>query len=82
MKTITISLLSILLIISLVGCNTGATTTSRANDTTDIRYNMASFYPITVVYDSCEYVYQKSYYSEIFAHKGNCKFCKQRNSKN
>jgi hypothetical protein len=34
---------------------------------------------VTITYDSCEYVIgADSYNSAVLAHKGNCKFCKQR----
>lgn len=31
--------------------------------------------------DSCEYIGSMDYKHELLTHKGNCKFCKQRNSK-
>lgn len=35
-----------------------------------------------VVIDSCEYLACRSEYSYyVFCHKGNCKFCKERNKK-
>lgn len=33
------------------------------------------------VVDSCEYVYRIDGYKGFMAHKGNCKFCEQRNKK-
>lgn len=32
----------------------------------------------TIVYDTCEYVIGADAYRGVLAHKGNCKFCKQR----
>jgi len=32
----------------------------------------------TIVYDSCEYVVGCDAYHAVLAHKGNCKYCKQR----
>jgi len=32
----------------------------------------------TIVYDSCEYVIGADSYRAALAHKGNCKFCKER----
>ena len=33
---------------------------------------------VTITYDSCEYVMGADSYSGVLAHKGNCKFCKER----
>jgi thioredoxin-related protein len=32
----------------------------------------------TIIYDSCEYVIGVDNYRGLLAHKGNCKYCKQR----
>lgn len=36
----------------------------------------------TITIDSCEYLYKRSGYRESIAHKGNCKYCAQRDSIN
>ena len=33
----------------------------------------------TIVIDSCEYLIGRETYAGFMAHKGNCKFCKERN---
>ena len=33
---------------------------------------------VTITYDSCEYVMGADAYRGVLAHKGNCKFCKER----
>lgn len=35
----------------------------------------------TLTYDSCEYVFKVSGYKGFLAHKGNCRFCKERRIK-
>ena len=35
----------------------------------------------TLTYDSCEYVFKISGYKGFLAHKGNCRFCKERRQK-
>jgi hypothetical protein len=35
----------------------------------------------TLTYDSCEYVFKTSGYKGFLAHKGNCRFCKERRQK-
>ena len=35
----------------------------------------------TIEYDSCEYLLRVSFYQGYLAHKGNCKFCKERRQK-
>ena len=35
----------------------------------------------TLNFDSCEYVFKVSGYKGLLAHKGNCKFCKERRQK-
>lgn len=35
----------------------------------------------TLTYDSCEYVFKVSGYKGFLAHKGNCRFCKERRQK-
>ena len=35
----------------------------------------------TLTYDSCEYVFKTAGYKGFFAHKGNCRFCKERRQK-
>ena len=35
----------------------------------------------TIVIDSCEYLIGGSSYQGYMAHKGNCKYCKERNGK-
>lgn len=34
-----------------------------------------------VTYDSCEYVFKTAGYKGFLAHKGNCRFCKERRQK-
>lgn len=33
-----------------------------------------------IVIDGCEYLYKREYKGAAFAHKGNCKYCAQRDS--
>ena len=35
----------------------------------------------TLTYDSCEYVFKTVGYKGFLAHKGNCRFCKERREK-
>ena len=35
----------------------------------------------TLTYDSCEYVFKTTGYKGFLAHKGNCRFCKERRQK-
>ena len=35
----------------------------------------------TLTYDSCEYVFKTAGYKGFLAHKGNCRFCKERRQK-
>ena len=35
----------------------------------------------TIEYDSCEYLLRVSYYQGYLAHKGNCRYCKERRQK-
>jgi hypothetical protein len=35
----------------------------------------------TLTYDSCEYVFKTTPYKGFLAHKGNCRFCKERRQK-
>ena len=35
----------------------------------------------TLTYDSCEFVFKVSGYKGFLAHKGNCRFCKERRQK-
>ena len=35
----------------------------------------------TIEYDSCEYLLRISHYQGYLAHKGNCRFCKERRQK-
>ena len=35
----------------------------------------------TLTYDSCEYVFKVAGYKGFLAHKGNCRFCKERRQK-
>ena len=35
----------------------------------------------TLTYDSCEYVFKTAGYKGFLAHKGNCRFCKERRKK-
>ena len=35
-----------------------------------------------IVIDSCEYIERFEGHAGLFAHKGNCKFCKERNKNN
>lgn len=35
----------------------------------------------TLTYDSCEYVFKVSVYKGFLAHKGSCRFCKERRQK-
>ena len=32
-----------------------------------------------IVIDNCEYIKQHTYYYDIYIHKGNCRFCAERN---
>lgn len=34
-----------------------------------------------IIVDSCEYIYTSVGYSGVMAHKGNCRFCLERNRK-
>lgn len=41
---------------------------------------MDNFNPVEVItIDSCEYLFGRWGYASVLTHKGNCKFCKQRN---
>ena len=35
----------------------------------------------TLTFDSCEYVFKAAGYKGFLAHKGNCRFCKERRQK-
>ena len=35
----------------------------------------------TIEYDSCEYLLRSGFYQGYLAHKGNCRFCKERRQK-
>ena len=35
----------------------------------------------TIEYDSCEYLFRAGMYQGYLAHKGNCRFCKERRQK-
>ena len=35
----------------------------------------------TIEYDSCEYLFRVGMYQGYLAHKGNCRFCKERRQK-
>lgn len=37
-------------------------------------------YSITII-DSCEYIINSNAYGDVVVHKGNCKFCMERNKK-
>jgi hypothetical protein len=50
---------------------------SNSNKTT-ITSNTGINYKVIVI-DSCEYLVRKEGYKGFMAHKGNCKFCKERN---
>ena len=32
-----------------------------------------------IIIDNCEYIKQHTYYYDIYVHKGNCRFCAERN---
>ena len=45
----------------------------------NVSYNDQEYNVIVV--DSCEYLYKRSGYRGYFAHKGNCKYCIERQKK-
>lgn len=71
MKTLT----ALLIALALIGCET----TVESSLSEEMYYG----HPIeTVTYDSCEYVRFYNGTATWGAHKGNCKFCKQRTTTN
>lgn len=62
--------------VAMVGCVTNVPIEPLKNITID----GSNVKVITI--DSCEYIYIPLGYSSWGSHKGNCKFCKQRNSLN
>lgn len=56
----------LILTIMLFGCNGGKT-----------QY-MDKDQMVTIIYDSCEYIYINTNGPQSLTHKGNCKFCEER----
>jgi len=48
---------------------------------TPIYYPIFAYVPLTVEIDGCEYLLAGWGNTVVFTHKGNCKFCAQRNKK-
>jgi len=75
MKKIQIILI-VLVILTLTNCETRNADVHR----TDVKINGKPF--STYIIDSCEYIgYIHSSQSDVITHKGNCKFCINRNKK-
>lgn len=71
-KTIT-AIILVLLLISFCGCQSESGRRKKeTNETNGYK---------TVVIDSCEYITTYIYRGEALCHKGNCKFCAERNKK-
>lgn len=77
-KTSILTILVLLVAITLIGCRNGDTPTDQNKRI--IKNSFASTISVLTI-EGCEYVWVNVGYGGGLSHKGNCKFCIERNKK-